>query len=53
MDELDGVLRSYTFDVSIYQDIADPHRLEHIQRVGGSIYQKEDAPSIKDASTIH
>lgn len=38
--ELDNLLLPYTFDISIYHRINDPGLIDHINRVGKTIYKK-------------
>ena len=38
--ELDDLLLPYTFDLCIFQRIDNPDLLDHIQRVGRTIYEK-------------
>jgi predicted nucleotidyltransferase len=38
--ELDNLLLPYTFDISIYHRITDPDLLDHINRVGKTIYKR-------------
>lgn len=46
MWELEELPLPYTFDVCIYHQIEDADLLEHIQRVGVTIYIREEiAPS--------
>ena len=42
MDEIDDLLLPYTFDLSIFNHISDPEVIEHIQRVGVRLYERED-----------
>ncbi|PWS26803.1 hypothetical protein DHW03_12280 [Pedobacter yonginense] len=39
--ELDDLLLPYKFDVSLYKSIANIDLVEHINRVGKTIYKKE------------
>ena len=39
--DIDDLLLPYQFDVSIYHTLKNDALIEHIQRVGVSIYQKE------------
>lgn len=39
-NELDELLLPYIFDLSIYDQIANPDLLDHIERVGKIFYQK-------------
>ena len=39
-DDLDNLLLTYTFDLSIFRDITDPDVTEHIRRVGVTMYEK-------------
>ena len=41
LDDLDDLLLPYTIDLSIYDQIDDPDLIEHIQRVGVTLYEKE------------
>jgi predicted nucleotidyltransferase len=43
LDELDELLLPYTIDLSIFNNIADPDVIEHIQRVGITFYEKGEA----------
>lgn len=43
MDALDDLLLPYTIDLSIYANIRDPDVIAHIQRVGVTFYQKDEA----------
>ena len=36
----DDLFLPYTFDLSIFRDIADPDLTEHIRRVGVTMYEK-------------
>ncbi|MFZ5876514.1 MAG: nucleotidyltransferase domain-containing protein [Nitrospirota bacterium] len=40
LDDLDDLLLPYTIDLSIFNDIGDPEVIEHIQRVGVTLYEK-------------
>ncbi len=40
MNDLDDLLLPYTIDVSIFNDISDPDVVEHIRRVGVTLYEK-------------
>ena len=40
---LDDLLLPYTFDVSIYERLADKNLLDHIQRVGQVLYKRDDS----------
>lgn len=40
--ELDDLLLPYNFDVSIYHSIENNELVEHIKRVGKTIYKKEN-----------
>jgi predicted nucleotidyltransferase len=40
---LDDLLLPYTFDVSIYERLNDQNLLDHIQRVGRTIYKRVDS----------
>jgi predicted nucleotidyltransferase len=42
MDELDDLLLPYTIDLSIFDNISDPDVVEHIQRVGVTLYEKSE-----------
>ena len=50
MDELDDLLLPYTIDLSIYANIGDPDVIAHIQRVGVTFYEKEEA--VVEAATV-
>lgn len=41
LNDLDDLLLPYTIDLSIYDQIEDPDLIEHIQRVGVTLYEKE------------
>jgi predicted nucleotidyltransferase len=41
MDAIDDLLLPYTFDLSIFNHISDPDVIEHIQRVGVTLYEKK------------
>jgi predicted nucleotidyltransferase len=43
MDELDDLLLPYIIDLSIFSDINDSDVIEHIQRVGVTFYDKNEA----------
>lgn len=43
LEELDDLFLPYTFDLSIYEDIGDPDVVDHIRRVGVTIYTKGEA----------
>lgn len=45
LDDLDDLLLPYTIDLSIFDHIDDPDVIEHIQRVGVTLYEKEKAVS--------
>jgi predicted nucleotidyltransferase len=45
LTDLDDLLLPYTIDLSIYNEIADPDVIEHIQRVGVTFYEKGAAIS--------
>jgi predicted nucleotidyltransferase len=38
--ELEGLLLPYTFDLSIYHRINSPELIEHIHRVGKTLYKR-------------
>ncbi len=40
-DELDDLLLPYTIDLSILRDINDPDVLQHIERVGVALYERQ------------
>jgi predicted nucleotidyltransferase len=40
--DLDELLLPYIIDLSIFNDIADPNVIEHIQRVGVTFYDKSE-----------
>lgn len=40
MDAIDDLLLPYTFDLSIFNHINNPDMVEHIQRVGVTLYEK-------------
>ncbi len=40
MDEIDDLLLPYTIDLSIFDQIDDPDVVEHIRRVGKTLYEK-------------
>ena len=39
--ELDDLLLPYMIDLSIFRDISDPDMVEHIQRVGTTLYERQ------------
>ena len=39
-DDLDDLFLPYTFDLSIFRDITDSDVIEHIRRVGVTMYEK-------------
>ena len=43
LDDLDELLLPYTIDLSIFHTIGDPDMIEHIQRVGVTFYDKDEA----------
>jgi predicted nucleotidyltransferase len=43
LNDLDDLLLPYTIDLSILDHIDDPDLIEHIQRVGVTFYDKENA----------
>lgn len=43
LDDLDDLLLPYTIDLSILDHIDDSDLIEHIQRVGVTLYEKEKA----------
>lgn len=43
MDDIDDLLQPYTMDLSIYANIGDLDVVEHIQRIGVTFYEKEEA----------
>ncbi len=43
LDNLDDLLLPYTIDLSVFHDIADPHVIDHIQRIGILFYEKDTA----------
>lgn len=45
LDDLDDLLLPYTIDLSIFDQIDDPDLIEHIQRVGVTVYEKQQAVS--------
>lgn len=40
MEEIDGLLLPYTFDLSLFHNISDPGVIDHIRRVGVLFYEK-------------
>jgi len=42
MDEIDDLLLPYTFDLSIFSQISDPNVIEHIRRVGVTLYERKE-----------
>ncbi len=40
MEEIDGLLLPYTFDLSLFHNISDPDVIDHIRRVGVLFYEK-------------
>ncbi len=49
MDELDDLLLPYTIDLSIFHDISDPDVIEHIRRVGVTVYAKQEDKALNQA----
>ncbi|MFH2122138.1 MAG: nucleotidyltransferase domain-containing protein [Pseudomonadota bacterium] len=47
MDEIDDLLLPYTFDLSIFNHISDPDVIEHIQRVGVTLYEEKECELTK------
>lgn len=45
LDEFEELLLPYTIDLSIFDDISDSDVIEHIQRVGITFYDKNEALS--------
>lgn len=43
LDDLDELLLPYTIDLSIFNNIGDSDMIEHIQRVGVTFYDKNEA----------
>jgi predicted nucleotidyltransferase len=43
LDDLDELLLPYTIDLSIFDHLSDPDVIEHIQRVGITFYDKNEA----------
>jgi len=43
MDELDDLLLPHIIDLSIFDKISDPDVIEHIQRVGVTFYDEDEA----------
>jgi predicted nucleotidyltransferase len=39
--EIDDLLLPYQFDISIFSSLSNPELIEHIERVGVTIYQKK------------
>ncbi|MBS1685808.1 MAG: nucleotidyltransferase domain-containing protein [Bacteroidetes bacterium] len=46
-NELDDLLLPYQIDLSIYHHISNPDLIEHISRVGKSLYEKGDGPFVE------
>jgi len=42
MDEIDDLLLPYTFDLSILNHISDPDLVDHIRRVGITLYERKE-----------
>ena len=42
MNDLDDLLLPYTIDLSLFQTIANPDLIDHIERAGIIFYQKND-----------
>ena len=40
MEEIDGLLLPYKFDLSLFDNISDPDMIDHIRRVGVLFYEK-------------
>ena len=40
MEEIDGLLLPYTFDLSLFHNISDPDVIDHIRRVCVLFYEK-------------
>ena len=47
LGELDDLLLPYSFDVQIYSDIQSEALLDHIRRVGKTLYARHDTSSAK------
>ena len=47
-NELDDLLLPYTIDLSILRDIGDPDVIEHIQRVGMPMYERQLGGNLKE-----
>ena len=45
MTEIDDLLLPYTIDLSIFHDLSDPDFIDHIQRVGVTFYDNNEAIS--------
>jgi uncharacterized protein len=41
MDDLDDLLLPYTFDLSIFNHIDNPDLLDHIRRIGITVYRQD------------
>ncbi len=50
IDELDDLLLPYTIDLSLYNHIADPDVIAHIQRIGVTFYEKGE--TVAEASRL-
>jgi predicted nucleotidyltransferase len=47
LDDLDELLLPYTIDLSIFDKIGDPDVIDHIRRVGGVFYERDEvAPEL-------
>lgn len=42
-NQIDDLLLPYSFDLSIFKTIDNPHLIEHIKRVGITFYEKKPA----------
>ena len=49
LEDIDDLLLPYTLDLSIFHDIDDPDVIEHINRVGIPIYEKDEFESAEPA----
>jgi predicted nucleotidyltransferase len=47
--ELDDLLLPYTMDLSLFASISDPQVLEHIRRVGVTLYEKKKERKTRDS----
>jgi predicted nucleotidyltransferase len=43
-DELDDLLLPYKMDVSLFKDLTHPDLIDHIRRVGLTLYERSEVP---------